>query len=70
MFEKYHPTNAHNILYTKKFEICLAYVSNSLNDPKKEKDCWHYLSIKKLSTLLREITSKNNFYCLNCLNFF
>ena len=44
--------------------------NNSLNDPKKEKDCWHYLSVKKLSTLLRGITSKNNFYCLNCLNFF
>ena len=32
-------------------------------------EVWHYLVAKKLSTLLREITSKNNgdFYCLNCL---
>ena len=30
---------------------------------------WHYLAVKKLSGLLRRITSKNNanFYCLNCL---
>ena len=33
---------------------------------------WHYLPVKQLSTLLREITSKNNknFYCLICLHFF
>ena len=30
---------------------------------------WHYLAVKKLSTLLRGITLKNygDFYCLNCL---
>ena len=33
---------------------------------------WHYLAVKKLSTLLRGIMSKHdgNFYCLNCLLFF
>ena len=33
---------------------------------------WHYLALKKLSALLRRITSKNNddFYCLNCLHSF
>ena len=33
---------------------------------------WHYLTVKKLSALLRGITSKNNgdFYCLNFLNSF
>ena len=32
---------------------------------------WHYLAVKKLSTLLRGITSKSDgdFYCLNCLHF-
>ena len=31
---------------------------------------WHYLAVKKLSALLREITSNNNgdFYCLNCFH--
>ena len=31
-----------------------------------------YLAVKKLSTLLHEVTSKhkNDFYCLNCLHFF
>ena len=33
---------------------------------------WHYLAVKKLSALLRGITSKNNgdFYCVNCLHSF
>ena len=33
---------------------------------------WHYLAVKKLSALLKEITSKNNgdFYCLNFLHYF
>ena len=33
---------------------------------------WHYLAVKKLSALLRTITSKNNgdFYYLNCLHSF
>ena len=33
---------------------------------------WQYLAVKKLSALLRGITSKTNsdFYCLNCLHSF
>ena len=33
---------------------------------------WHYLAVKKLSALLRGITSKHHgdFYCLNCLHLF
>ena len=33
---------------------------------------WHYLAVKKLSALLRVVTSKyhNHFYCLNCLHSF
>ena len=44
---------------------------------KKEKkifktEGWHCLAVKKLSALLRGITSKTNgdFYCLNCLHSF
>ena len=31
---------------------------------------WHYLAVKKLSVLLRGITSKHvgHFYCLNCFH--
>ena len=31
---------------------------------------WHYLAIRRLSALVREITSSNNgdFYCLNCFH--
>ena len=39
--------------------------------PSKEKEGQHYLAVKKLSALLRGITSKHNgdFYSLNCLIF-
>ena len=39
--------------------------------PNEEKERWHYLATKKLSALLRGITSKHDgFYCLNCLHSF
>ena len=36
------------------------------------KNWWHYLAVKKLSTLLHRITSKHkgDFYCLNCFHCF
>ena len=36
----------------------------------EEKKDWHYLTVKKLSALLRTITSKHdgNYYCLDCLH--
>ena len=39
---------------------------------KSEGQEWNYLAVKKLSVLLRGITSNNNgdFYCLNCLTSF
>ena len=45
-------------------QVILLMISNS----KK----WHYLAVKKLSELLREVTSKNrgDFYCQNCLHSF
>ena len=40
--------------------------------PNEEKQGWHYLAVKKLSALLKGITSKHHwgFYCLNSLHFF
>ena len=40
--------------------------------PNEEKEGWHYLSLKRLSPLLRGITSKHHgdFYCLNCFHSF
>ena len=81
-FEKNNPTIALNILHITEKETCLAYISkiNSncekqtmlLMIPNKEKESWHYLVAKKLSALLRGITSKHqgDFYYLNCLHSF
>ena len=46
--------------------------NNSLNDSKQRKRMLADLAVKKLSALLRGITSKHqgDFYCLNCLHSF
>ena len=40
--------------------------------PNEEKEGWHYFAVKKLSTLLRAVTSKHHsdFYCFICLHSF
>ena len=65
-----------NILYAKKERIYPAYVSKYNVNREKQRILlmipngkgWHYLAVKKLSALLRGITSKHHvdFYCLNC----
>ena len=81
-FEKNNLTIALNILYIKEKEICPAYISKINSNCEKQiilsmilnedKEGWHYLAVKNLSTLLRGVTSKHhgNFYCLNCLHSF
>ena len=77
-FELNNKSVALNILYmphnTEK--ICHAYMSKyNLTRENQvillmitEGEKWHYLAVKKLSALLRVITSNHNgdFYCLNC----
>ena len=79
-FEKNNPTIVLNVLYNKEIEICPAYISKYNSNREKQiillmipnEKSWHYLAVKKLSTLLRGITSKHNgyFYYLNCLHSF
>ena len=77
-FQKNNKIIALNILYVRHDteEIRHAYKSKfnltrnhqvtltMITDGKK----WHYLTVKKLSALLKGITSKHkrDFYCLNC----
>ena len=78
--EKNNVTIALNVLYAKKEKIYPAYVSKHNSNREKQviflmisnEEGWHYLAVKKLSTLLRGITSKHHcdFYCLNCLHSF
>ena len=64
----------------KNKKIYSAYVSKHNSNSEKQVilfmipngEKWHYLAVKKLSALLREISSKhydffNDFYCLTCL---
>ena len=68
-----------NILYAPHNTEKIGHAYKSKYDEKRENQIllmitdgekWHYLAVKKLSTLLRGIISKHNadFYCLNCLH--
>ena len=82
MFEKNYQTVALIILYIKEKEMCPGFISKInldcekeiilLMTPNEEKVVWNYLTVKKLSALLRGIISKDNgdFYCLNYLHSF
>ena len=45
-------------------------ISAKNDEMMKNDEKWHYLAVKKLSALLRGITSKHvrDFYCLNCFH--
>ena len=65
-------------MYAKKENIYPAYVTKHNSNREKQVillmvpngEKWYYLTVKKLSGLLRRITSKHHgdFYCLNCLH--
>ena len=67
------------MVYVKKEKI-YPHVSKYNSDCEKQGliliisngEGWHYFAVKKLSALLRGITSKHyvDFYCLNCLRAF
>ena len=67
-------------MYAKKEKIYPAYVSKYNSNRQKQfillmipnGEGWHHPAVKKLSVLLRGITSKHDgdFYCLNCLHSF
>ena len=55
----------------KRQIILLMFPNEEKEGPEaKSKGRWHYLALKRLSTLWRGITSKHHsdFYCLNCLH--
>ena len=64
--EKNNPRIALNILCIKEKEICLAYISKTncncrkqiilLMIPSEEKKGWHYLPLKRISKLLHRKT--------------
>ena len=64
----------------KKFYLYSSYISKHNSSREKQiillmipsRETWHYHAVKKLSALLKGITSKNNgdFYCLNYLHSF
>ena len=62
-------------MYVRKEKIYPAYVSKHNSNSEKQvillmipdREEWHYLAVKKLSALLRGITSKNSFRIKNKL---
>ena len=64
--EKIYPANVWKHTSTREKQVILLMI------PDGEGQWWHYLAVKKLSALIRGITSKNNghFYYLDCLHSF
>ena len=62
------PYNTEKIRYKIKSKYSFKHENQVIfvNDGKK----WHYLAVKSLSALFREITSNHDgdFYCLNCFH--
>ena len=56
----------------KKWSFVLPTFQNTIQIVKNQLFFWHCLVVKKLSTLLKGITSKHDgiFYCFNCLHSF
>ena len=79
-FEVNNKNVARNILYvpfnTKKIEIAYKSKYNLVRDNQiillmiSNGENWHYLAVKNLSRLLRDITSNHDgdYYCLNCFH--
>ena len=69
--EKYPAYVSKNNSNREKQVIFLMIPNEEKREAKAKGWRLHYLAVKKLSSLLRRITSKNsNFYCLICLNSF
>ena len=68
-------------MYAKTGKIYRVYVSKRNSNREKQVNLlmisngekqWHYPPVKKISALLRRLTSKNNgdFYCITCIHSF
>ena len=71
-FQKNSPKRALKVLYIKDINTYIAYFSKDSSNHSFSDSKWHYLAAKRLSALLRGITSKHDggFYCLNCFHSF
>ena len=61
-----------NSIWEKQIILLMILNKEKEGREAKSEERWHYLAVKKLSTLLRGITSKyhSDFYYLNCLHSF
>ena len=64
----YVPHNTEKIRHAYKSKYNLARETQAIILMITDGEKWHYLTVKSLSTLFREITGNNHgdFYCLNC----
>ena len=63
-----YPTSTSNNNSNRKRQVMLLMIPNEEEREANTEGRWHYLTVKKLLTLLRGVTSKHHgdFYCLNC----
>ena len=67
-----YPTSTSNNNSNRKRQVMLLMIPNEEKREANTEGRWHYLTVKKLLTLLRGVTSKHHgdFYCLNCFRSF
>ena len=54
----------------RDIQVNLLMITDNDNNDNNNNNNWHYLAVKSISGLLKEITSKHKgeFYCLNCFH--
>ena len=70
--EKIYPAFVSKYYSNFEKQFILLMIPNREGHKTRSEGWWHYLAIKKLSGLLKGITSKchGDFYCLNCFHSF
>ena len=70
--EKIYPAFVSKYYSNFEKQFILLMIPNREGHKTRSEGWWHYLAIRKLSWLLKGITSKchGDFYCLNCFHSF
>ena len=70
--EKVYPAYISKYNSNCEKQVILLMITNGKGREATSEGRWHYLAVKKLSAILRRITSEHHgdFYCSNCLHSF
>ena len=69
--KKIYPADVSKNISNRVKQVILLKILNKKRQEAKIHGWWYYHTVKKLSALVRQMTSKHriDFYCLNCLHY-